>query len=45
VPLHRKTGSIAAALWGMDHGADVVRVHDVKQTAEAVKVWRGIEES
>lgn len=43
VPSNRKTGSIAAAVWAIGHGADVVRVHDVKQTVEALRVWSAIE--
>lgn len=43
VPAHRTTGSIAAALWALQHGADIVRVHDVKQTSDAVRVWDTIE--
>lgn len=43
IPLHRKTGSIAAGLWATHHGADIVRVHDVKQTREAIRVWEAIE--
>jgi dihydropteroate synthase len=29
-------GSLAAALWGADHGAAVLRVHDVRETAQAL---------
>lgn len=43
IPLHRKTGSISAGLWAAEHGADILRVHDVKQTREAVRVWEAIE--
>lgn len=43
LPLHRKTGSISAGLWSMSHGANILRVHDVKQTREAVRVWEAIE--
>ena len=31
-------GDIAIALWSMTHGASVVRVHDVKETKEALAV-------
>lgn len=36
----RLAGSIAAALAAVAHGARIVRVHDVAQTADALKVWR-----
>jgi dihydropteroate synthase len=36
----RLAGSIAAALAAVAHGAKIVRVHDVAQTADALKVWR-----
>lgn len=39
----RLGGSLAAALWGSAHGASMIRVHDVKQTAQALKVWHAIE--
>jgi dihydropteroate synthase len=42
-PTYRKFGSIAAALWAASHGADIVRVHDVKQTIEALHVWQAID--
>lgn len=38
VPSERLGGSIAAALYAAEHGAGVVRVHDVKPTVEALKV-------
>ena len=31
-------GSIAAALTSIANGADIIRVHDVAQTVEAIKV-------
>ena len=36
----RLAGSIAAALAALAHGASILRVHDVAQTVDAVKVWR-----
>ena len=39
----RVAGSVAAALAGLAHGAQMLRVHDVAATAEAVAVWRAIE--
>jgi len=38
----RLGGSIAAALAGADRGAAVIRVHDVKETVQALKIWAGI---
>lgn len=35
----RVFGSIAAALYGIAHGAHIVRVHDVAPTVDALKVW------
>lgn len=36
----RMVPSVAAALLAVDRGARVVRVHDVKETVQALKVWR-----
>ena len=38
----RLGGSLAAALWGAGHGAAALRVHDVDQTVQALKVWAAI---
>lgn len=38
----RLGGSIAAALAAADQGADVIRVHDVAETVQALKVWKAI---
>jgi dihydropteroate synthase len=35
----RTIASVAAALLAVERGANVVRVHDVKPTVEAIKVW------
>ena len=35
----RLVPSVAAALMAVERGARIVRVHDVKQTAAALKVW------
>lgn len=32
-------GDVAIALWSSANGASVVRVHDVKETAQALRVW------
>ena len=36
----RVPGSIAAALLGVAQGVQIVRVHDVKETKQAIEVWR-----
>ncbi len=41
-PLRRAPGSIAAALFAASQGAAILRVHDVVQTAQALRVWRGL---
>jgi dihydropteroate synthase len=38
----RLGGSVAAALWGASQGVALVRVHDVHDTVQALKVWRAI---
>jgi dihydropteroate synthase len=38
-PARRFPGSIAAGLFALNHGASVLRVHDVKETVQAVRVW------
>ncbi|MEC4721079.1 dihydropteroate synthase [Noviherbaspirillum sp. CPCC 100848] len=39
----RLGGSIAAALSAVEHGARIVRVHDVAATVDAIKVWQAVE--
>ena len=39
----RLGGSLAAALWGASKGVAAVRVHDVRETVQALKVWEAIE--
>lgn len=41
-PDERLGGSIAGALWGAQAGVAAVRVHDVRETAQALKVWAAI---
>ena len=36
----RVAASVAAAVLALERGASVVRVHDVRETAQALKVWR-----
>ena len=38
----RLGGSIAGALVGADAGMDAVRVHDVRETAQALQVWAAV---
>lgn len=38
----RVHGSVAAALASVARGAQIVRVHDVKATADALKVWNAL---
>jgi dihydropteroate synthase len=38
----RLGGSIAAALWSAQAGADILRVHDVSETVQAMRVWEAI---
>lgn len=35
-------GSIASALWAASQGAHILRVHDVRATRQALKVWSAI---
>ncbi len=39
-PADRVVGSVAAALLAVERGAHVVRVHDVRETMQALAVWR-----
>jgi dihydropteroate synthase len=41
-PKARDAGSIAGALAAAEGGADILRVHDVAGTAQALAVWRAI---
>ena len=38
----RLGGSIAFAMKAIDQGAQIIRVHDVFETIQAVRVWRGM---
>ncbi|MEO5375393.1 MAG: dihydropteroate synthase [Alphaproteobacteria bacterium] len=38
----RLAGSLAAALIALNHGASILRVHDVAETVQAAAVWQGI---
>ncbi len=41
-PARRVTGSVAGALIAVERGAQLVRVHDVKETREALDVWLAV---
>ncbi|MCZ8014676.1 MAG: dihydropteroate synthase [Limnobacter sp.] len=41
-PAARVSGSVAAAIYAAQQGAAVVRVHDVRETADALKVWSAL---
>lgn len=38
-PKDRVPGSLAAALWAVAQGVQIVRVHDVSETRQAIDVW------
>jgi dihydropteroate synthase len=40
----RLAGSIALALKAAEQGAQLIRVHDVPETVQALKVWRGLKD-
>ena len=39
----RVAGSVAAALLAVQNGARLVRVHDVKETVDAIRVWAALD--
>jgi dihydropteroate synthase len=43
VPAERVAASVAAALLSVERGARVVRVHDVSETVDALKIWRAVQ--
>ena len=45
MPKNRLAGSLAAGIWGVKSGFDILRVHDVAETAQALKVWAAIEQA
>ncbi|MBV9655632.1 MAG: dihydropteroate synthase [Acetobacteraceae bacterium] len=42
-PAQRTPGSLAAGLWAVANGASILRVHDVAETVQALRVWHAIE--
>lgn len=43
-PRDRLAASLAAALYGVEKGGHILRVHDVAETVDAVKIWRTIKD-
>ncbi len=41
-PLRRLPGSLAAGLFAVHQGAHILRVHDVAETAQAVRLWQAL---
>jgi dihydropteroate synthase len=41
----RLAGSLALALKGADQGVQLIRVHDVPETVQALRVWRGLRDA
>jgi dihydropteroate synthase len=45
-PAHRRLGgSLTLALKALDAGVQLLRVHDVAETVQAVRVWRGLRDA
>lgn len=45
-PVDRRLGgSVALALKGAEQGAQIVRVHDVEESVQALRVWRGLRDA
>lgn len=44
-PARRLGGSIAAGLFALSRGASILRVHDVRETAHAIRVWQALSDS
>ena len=42
-PSERLSASVAAALLAVERGARLIRVHDVKATVDALKVWHAVQ--
>jgi dihydropteroate synthase len=41
----RLGGSIFLAMKAVEQGAQIVRVHDVAETVQAIQVWRGLRDA
>ena len=44
-PEKRLAGSLALALKAAEQGAQIIRVHDVAETVQALRVWRGLRDA
>ncbi|SUA92733.1 Dihydropteroate synthase [Pandoraea pulmonicola] len=44
-PMERRAASVAAAMCAAQQGAAIVRVHDVAETVDALKVWQAVREA
>jgi len=45
-PAHQRLGgSLTLALKGLDAGVQILRVHDVAETVQALRVWRGLRDA
>jgi dihydropteroate synthase len=45
-PTHQRLGgSLTLALKGLDAGVQILRVHDVAETVQALRVWRGLRDA
>ncbi len=42
-PKARVPGSLAAALWAVGQGVQILRVHDVAETRQAIAVWQAMQ--
>ena len=42
-PAERMAGSVAAHLIAAQRGARILRVHDVAQTVDALKIWNAVD--
>lgn len=43
-PKRRLPGSLALALAGLQHGASIIRVHDVSETVQGLSLWQVLDE-
>jgi dihydropteroate synthase len=41
-PRQRLPGSLAAGLFALSRGATILRVHDVRETVQALRVWQAL---
>jgi dihydropteroate synthase len=45
-PAHQRLGgSLTLAIKALDAGVQILRVHDVAETVQAVRVWRGLRDA